>query len=67
MNLDQTYWNNAENPSEEVQTILIPKSHHHTIDCENAKEEQLDKLKQVEKFDRVPDIGQFCISTTWVV
>ena len=56
----------AEN-IEEVNIVLIPKNMQSDKDCVDAKIEELEKLKLFNVYDEVEDIGQECITTTWVL
>lgn len=52
---------------EEVNSVLIPKGEQNSEECINAKHIELDKLKNFNTYQEVDDVGQFRISTTWVI
>ena len=52
---------------EECNMVLIPRSEHKNEACIVAKETELDKLKSFDSYSVVDDIGQYRISTTWVL
>ena len=47
--------------------VLIPAERHRDDDCMNAKQVELEKLKEFETYDVVPDEGQYRISCRWVL
>ena len=47
--------------------VLIPAERHKDDDCINAKQVELEKLKEFETYDVVPDEGQYRISCRWVL
>ena len=52
---------------DEVCVVLIPKEKHEDEKCVAAKLVELNKLKEFDTYEEVPDEGQFRISTTWVL
>ena len=50
-----------------VYLALIPKSRHGEKECVDAKQVELEKLKEFAVYDEVENMGQECISTTWVL
>ena len=52
---------------EEVNVVLIPRARHGEIACMTAKQIELQKLQLFKTYDEVEDIGQYRISTTWVL
>ena len=57
----------SNNLNEEVLSVCVPKSQHNSIDCLEAKQNELEKLKEFHVYEEVPDEGQICISTRWVI
>ena len=51
----------------EVYMVMIPKEKHDDSKCVEAKQTELEKLKEFRKYEEVRDVGQFRISTTWVL
>ena len=51
----------------QVYMVTIPKNRHDDQDCMKAKEIELQKLQSFSVYDEVPDLGQTCISTRWVL
>ena len=49
---------------DEVCVVLIPKEKHEDEKCVAAKLVELNKLKEFDTYEEVPDEGQFRISTT---
>lgn len=54
-------------PTEEVNVVIISKDRHNNSDVLAAKQRELDRWKQFNVYDAVPDEGQLHITTTWVV
>ena len=52
---------------EECNMVLIPAERHKDDDCMKAKQVELQKLKEFETYDVVPDEGQYRISCRWVL
>ena len=52
---------------EQVYMVTIPKSRHGDEDCVQAKEDELNKLRDFEVYDEVPNFGQNSISTRWIL
>ena len=52
---------------EECNMVLIPAERHKDDDCMKAKQVELEKLKEFETYDVVPDEGQYRISCRWVL
>ena len=67
IDLDKCEWKQIPDAPEEVNIVIIPKNQQQTPDCERAKLEEIEKLKQFNTFSVVKDEGQFRISTTWVL
>lgn len=53
---------NKENNAEVYNTV-----EHNSKECLEAKKEELSRLKQFNVYDEVPNTGQSCISTRWVI
>ena len=51
----------------EVYIVSIPKSEHKSNECRQAKEVELNKLKNFEVYKEVEDKGQPAISTRWIL
>lgn len=51
----------------QVYMVTLPKNRHEDPDCMKAKETELQKLQSFSVYDEVPDCGQTCISTRWVL
>ena len=67
IDLEKCEWKQVSEAPEEVNIVTIPKNQQQTPDCERAKLEEIEKLKQFNTFSVVKDEGQFRISTTWVL
>ena len=52
---------------EEVLLTLIPKKEQNNAECDAAKSEELQKLKDFNTYIEVSDVGQDAISSTWVI
>ena len=52
---------------EEANIVTIPKDKQNEDECRRAKETELRKLEDFDSFDVVDDVGQYRISTTWVL
>ena len=52
---------------EEVNIVTIPREKQNDDECKNAKATELRKLLDFDSFDEVDDVGQYRISTTWVL
>ena len=52
---------------DEVCIVVIPKERHEEEKCVAAKWVELNKLKEFDVYEEVPDEDQFRISTTWVL
>lgn len=52
---------------EEVNAVIIPKMRHEDLECLNAKNAELEKLKHFGTYKEVKDTGQAVISTKWVL
>ena len=65
INIENTQWR----PSviEQVNIVLLPKTRHNESKCVDAKLEEIRKLKDFDTYDEVEDMGQFQLSTTWVL
>ena len=46
---------------------MIPFEEQSTEECKEAKRVELQKLKDFDSYKEVTDVGQFRISTTWVL
>ena len=65
INLDKVYdWKKFE---EEINVVLIPRDKHEDEKCQSAKRVELKKLKDFDTYEETADVGQFRISTTWVL
>ena len=51
----------------EVFAVNIPKSQHDSAECLAAKADELSRLQQFFVYEEVPNNGQHCISTRWVI
>ena len=67
IDLEECEWKQIPHAPEEVNIVIIPKNQQQTPECEQAKLEEIEKLKQFNTFSVVKDEGQFRISTTWVL
>ena len=47
--------------------MTVPRGRHNSIDCIEAKNEELSRLKQFDVYEEVPGEGRSCISTRWVI
>ena len=56
-----------DNNVNEVNIVLIPRERHQEDMCVKAKETELNKLQEFDTYEEVDDVGQFRISTTWVL
>jgi hypothetical protein len=66
VNLDTVCgWERAE--EEDVNLVLVPKHRHSEEKCDKAKQTELKKLQDFNTYEEVDDVGQFRISTTWVI
>ena len=65
INLDKV--NSWEKIEEEVNVVMIPRDAHGDEKCKTAKLVELKKLKEFNTYEEVKDVGQFRISTTWVL
>ena len=65
ISIDNTQWR----PSvvEQVTMVLLRNTRHSESKCVNVKLEEIKKLKDFETYDEVGDMGQFRLSTTWVL
>ena len=52
---------------EEVNIVTISREKQNEDECKKAKETELKKLHDFDSFEEVDDIGQYRISTTWVL
>ena len=50
-----------------VYITQIPKNKQNTEECIMAKQTELKKLTNFDVFEEVPNLGQECISTRWVL
>ena len=73
LNLDSvTEWQKCDDTLEhssfeEANVVLFPKSRHEEEKSIQAKRAELQKLKDFHVYEEVPDRGQHCISTRWVL
>ena len=51
----------------EVYLVTIPNSKHNDAECVLAKEAELQKLQTFSVYEEVPEVGQQCISTRWIL
>ena len=52
---------------EECNIVMIPRERYKDDDCKEAKEVELKKLENFKSYSVVDDIGQYRISSTWVL
>ena len=52
---------------EEVLAVLVPREKRDSAECLEAKEKELDKLKEFGTYEIVDDEGQGHVTTTWVL
>jgi hypothetical protein len=67
LGIDLDHVNQWKMREEEANIVMIPKDEHSDMKCVQAKEEELEKLKNFDTYIEMPDQGQFRISTTWVL
>ena len=60
-------YNKTLEKGHEVYIVSIPKSQHKSNECRQAKEVELNKLKNFEVYKEVADEGQPVISTRWIL
>ena len=65
--LDFEHIHDWKKTDEEVNAVLLPKNRHNDTDCIEAKEAELQKLKDFNAFEEVDDMGQKRISTRWII
>lgn len=58
---------NWEHTTEEAMMVMVPREKHHEEQCKEAKRVELKKLEEWGEYREVEDIGQFRISSTWVL
>ena len=66
VNLEKVHYNTVTE-NEEVNIVMIPFEEQSTEECKEAKRVELQKLKDFDSYKEVTDVGQFRISTTWVL
>ena len=54
-------------PDEEVNVVHVPREEQSKEECVKAKEAELQKLKDFDSYEVVQDLGQFWISSIWVL
>ena len=59
--------NSSKNLEEEVLAVLIAKSEANTPEALEAKQKELDKLKEFDTYEIIEDEGQEYITTLWVL
>ena len=52
---------------EEINVVNVPKDKRNSPECLQAKNKELDKLKEFNVYEVVDDLGEEIISTTWVL
>ena len=52
---------------EEVLAVLVPREKRDSVECLEAKEKELEKLKEFGTYEIVEDEGQGHVTTTWVL
>ena len=52
---------------EEILAVMVPQEKRNSPECQQAKQDELNKLKAFDTYDIVDDIGQERITTTWVL
>ena len=67
INLKDIEYEKIPDTPEEIHAVMVPKHRQKDPDCLKAKEEELSKLKDFGTYSVVKDVGQYRISTTWVV
>ena len=60
MNLEAVKWKRIAD-EEEVNIVMIP------VRCFQAKQVELEELKNFQTYEEVDDLGQNWVSTTWVL
>ena len=66
INLQDAEWRSSVNHSD-VNVVMVPKSRHSEIECLQAKQTEIQKLQEFQTYEEIKDVGQFKISTTWVL
>jgi len=68
-NLQKLQQENMLNKEQEGQVYMVtlPRKRHEDPDCMKAKEIELQKLQSFSVYDEVPECGQTCISTRWIL
>ena len=56
-----------DNNIEDVLSVTIPHNMQNNAQCIEAKQQELQKLKEFDVYEEVINTGQDCISTKWVV
>lgn len=68
IDLQEVEWRKIEDEDVEAAYLnLIPRKQHQQPECVQAKKTELQKLKSFDVYEEVADVGQSCISTTWVL
>ena len=52
---------------EEILAVMVPQEKRNSPECQQAKQDELNKLKAFDTYDIVEDVGQDRITTTWVL
>ena len=66
VNLEVVKWRRIAD-EEEVNIVMIPRARHGEVECIQAKQVELEKLKNFQTYEEVDDLGQNWVSTTWVL
>ena len=66
MNLEVVEWRRIAD-EEEVNIVMLPRARHREVECIQAKQVELKKLKNFQTYQEVDDLGQNWVSTTWVL
>ena len=56
-----------EEIDETVNVVMVPRIDHGMPEIVAAKQKELDTWKEMEVYEEVPDVGQSCIQTNWIV
>lgn len=64
INLQRQEWEKIE---ETVNMVIVPRKEQNSEKCIIAKQQELQKLKDFGTYEEVPDKGQQCISTRWIL
>ena len=65
IDLERNVWERIS--TEHVMMSIIPRARHGELECRKAKDTELKKLKDWGAYKIVKDVGQFHISSAWVL